>query len=134
MFYDEEKIDEVESIIESEEVSKHVVAIDKLITDEELPSVSEMLEDCISYYRKKSMYISDAIIYKDGIELGKGLAIEVEDTKSEGYYVHSAAIIEDGRIPKSLFNVLRDLVSLGYILRESKDRDIIKVELEGEMN
>lgn len=134
MFYDEEKIDEVESIIESEEVSKHVVAIDKLITDEELPSVSEMLEDCISYYRKKSMYISDAIIYKDGIELGKGLAIEVEDTKSEGYYVHSAAIIEDGRIPKSLFNVLRDLVSLGYILRESKDREIIKVELEGEMN
>ena len=134
MFYDEEKIDEVESIIESEEVSKHVVAIDKLITDEELPSVSEMLEDCISYYRKKSMYISDAIIYKDGIELGKGLAIEVEDTKSEGYYVHSAAIIKDGRIPKSLFNVLRDLVSLGYILRESKDREIIKVELEGEMN
>jgi hypothetical protein len=134
MFYDEEKIDEVESIIESEEVSKHVVGIDKLITDEELPSVSEMLEDCISYYRKKSMYISDAIIYKDGIELGKGLAIEVEDTKSEGYYVHSAAIIEDGRIPKSLFNVLRDLVSLDYILRESKDREIIKVELEGEMN
>lgn len=134
MFYDEEKIDEVESIIESEEVSKHVVAIDKLITDEELPSVSEMLEDCISYYRKKSMYISDAIIYKDGIELGKGIAIEVEDTKNEGYYVHSAAIIEDGRIPKSLFNVLRDLVSLGYILRESKDREIIKVELEGEMN
>ena len=134
MFYDEEKIDEVESIIESEEVSKHVVAIDKLITDEELPSVSEMLEDCISYYRKKSVYISDAIIYKDGIELGKGLAIEVEDTRSMGYYVHSAAIIEDGRIPKSLFNVLRDLVSLGYILRESKDREIIKVELEGEMN
>lgn len=134
MFYKEKEIDKIESILESEEASKHIVVLDNLINDEDLPSVSEMIEDCISYYRKKSVYLSDAIIYKDGKELGKGLAIEVENENRDGYYVYSAAIIKDGHLPKSLFVILRDLASTGYILRESRNREIIKVELKGGIN
>lgn len=131
MFYKENEISRVESILESDEASKHIVALDDLV-DEDLPSPSEMLEDCMSYYRKKSMYISDAILYKDGEELGEGLAIEVENENRDGYYVHAAAVVNEGRVPSSLFDILRSLAFSGYILRESKDKEIIKVNLKGD--
>lgn len=129
MVYSKEELERVENILESDKACKHIDALDSLIGDD-LPSVSEMVEDSIRNYKKKSMYISRAVFLKEGEKIGTGVAIEVENNSGDGYDVHSYHKIEDGKLSIKMINTLLNLNYSGYELRTSKETNEVEISLD----
>ena len=129
MVYSNEELERVENILESDKACKHIDALDSLIGDD-LPSASEMIENSIRNYKKKSMYISRAVFLKDGEKIGAGVAIEVENNSGDGYDVHSYYKIEDGKLSIKMVNTLLNLNYSGYELRTSKETNEVEINLD----
>lgn len=129
MVYSNKELERVENILESDKACKHIDALDSLIGDD-LPNASEMIEDSIRNYKKKSMYISRAVFLKDGEKIGEGVAIEVENNSGDGYDVHSYYKIEDGKLSIKMVNTLLNLNYSGYELRTSKETNEVEISLD----
>ena len=128
MIYSKEELHKVEDILESDKAWRHIESLDNMIGDSELPTVSEMIEDSLRNYKKKSMYISKAIFFNSKKEeVGTGVAIEIETKDGSDYEVCYHSMMEDGKVPVSMLNKLMELSYLGYILKTSKETNIVEI-------
>lgn len=132
MIYSEKELSKVEEVLEDDKICNHLSKIDEVLEGLELPSATEMIEDCIRNYRKKSMYISRAIFTKNGEKVDTGVAIEIENNDGDGYSVYCSSIIRDEKMPVSIVNSLLDLSYSGYQLKTSKTTDVVEIKLKGD--
>jgi len=131
VLYSEEELNKLEEVLEDGKILNHLSKVDGILEGLELPSATEMIEDCISNYKKKSMYISKAIFTNNGEKVGTGVAIEVENRDGNGYSVYCSSVVKDGKLPISIVNSLLDLVYVGYQLKTAKTTDVVEIKLNG---
>lgn len=130
MLYSKKELDMVKNIIDGEVPEDCISILSKLIEDD-LPSVSNMVDKAIVGNRKKHILLAKIeYIDDEGNHIEYGYAIKIENEKRTYFILDSVYYLnENGTIPVSMLKRIVELSEIGYVLKNNVEKEIYKLKV-----
>lgn len=130
MLYSKKELEMVKNIIDGEVPEDYISILSKLIEDD-LPSVSNMVDKAIVGNRKKHILLAKIeYIDDEGNLIEYGYAIKIENEKRTYFILDSVYYLnENGTIPVSMLKRIVELSEIGYVLKHNVENEIYKLKV-----